>query len=112
MRGPLYISEYSDKAIRRAKRATHLGREVDWSERLPVVWRALAERCRSAVYESRLLLVEGTVQREGEVLHIPSRVAHQAEALDDTLSLDVYCPGRDEWRPADAVALAVASHGD
>jgi error-prone DNA polymerase len=35
-----------------------------------IVWRALAERCRAAVYESRLLLVEGLVQREGEVLHL------------------------------------------
>jgi error-prone DNA polymerase len=35
-----------------------------------IVWRNLAERYRSAVYESRLLAVEGIVQREGEVLHL------------------------------------------
>jgi quercetin dioxygenase-like cupin family protein len=35
--------------------------------------------------------------REGEVLHIPSGTPHQAEALDDTLELDVFCPGRQEW---------------
>jgi quercetin dioxygenase-like cupin family protein len=35
--------------------------------------------------------------REGEVLHIPSGTAHQAEALDDTLELDVFSPGRQEW---------------
>jgi quercetin dioxygenase-like cupin family protein len=35
--------------------------------------------------------------REGEVLHIPSRVAHQAEALDDTFSLDVFSPIRQDW---------------
>jgi error-prone DNA polymerase len=35
-----------------------------------IVWRNLAERYRSAVYESRLLAVEGVVQREGEVLHL------------------------------------------
>ena len=35
-----------------------------------IVWRALAERYRQAVYESRLLAVEGLVQREGEVLHL------------------------------------------
>src|ERR1044072_4524149 len=28
--------------------------------------------------------------REGEVLHIPAWIDHQAEALDDTFSLDVY----------------------
>ena len=47
-----------------------------------VVWRALAERCRSAVYESRLLLVEGTVQREGEVLHlVAARLADRSAWL-------------------------------
>ena len=35
--------------------------------------------------------------RVGEVAHIPSGVKHQAEALDDTLSLDVFSPIRREW---------------
>lgn len=35
-----------------------------------VVWRALAERYREALHASRLLAVEGTVQREGDVLHV------------------------------------------
>ena len=35
--------------------------------------------------------------REGEVLHIPSQIAHQAEALDDTFSLDVFSPIRHDW---------------
>ena len=40
--------------------------------------------------------------REGEVLHIPSRVPHQAEALDDTFSLDIFSPIREDWlAPAD-----------
>lgn len=38
-----------------------------------------------------------TVVREGEVLHIPSRVPHQAEALDDTVELDVFSPIRQDW---------------
>jgi quercetin dioxygenase-like cupin family protein len=29
--------------------------------------------------------------REGEVLHVPAQVPHQAEALDDTFVLDVRC---------------------
>jgi quercetin dioxygenase-like cupin family protein len=41
--------------------------------------------------------VEFTV-REGEVLHVPSGVPHQAEALDDTLELDVFSPGREDWQ--------------
>ena len=35
--------------------------------------------------------------REGEVLHIPSWVEHQAEALDDTFQLDIYSPPREDW---------------
>jgi len=38
--------------------------------------------------------------REGEVVHIPSRVPHQAEALEDTLELDVFSPVRAEWMDA------------
>jgi quercetin dioxygenase-like cupin family protein len=40
---------------------------------------------------------EEIVVREGEVLHIPSRVPHQAEALDDTFSLDIFSPIRQDW---------------
>jgi unsaturated pyranuronate lyase len=35
--------------------------------------------------------------REGEVLHIPSRIEHQAEALEDTFELDVFSPIRQSW---------------
>ena len=49
--------------------------------------------------------------REGEVLHIPSRIQHQAEALDDTFSLDIFSPIRRDWldrtdEPADLAALS------
>ena len=35
--------------------------------------------------------------REGEVLHIPSWVPHQAEALEDTFEMDVFSPIRHDW---------------
>jgi quercetin dioxygenase-like cupin family protein len=35
--------------------------------------------------------------REGEVLHIPAGVVHQAEALEDTFELDVFSPRRADW---------------
>jgi quercetin dioxygenase-like cupin family protein len=35
--------------------------------------------------------------RAGEVLHIPSNVWHKAEALEDTLDVDVFCPPRQDW---------------
>lgn len=33
----------------------------------------------------------------GEVLHIPSMVWHKAEALEDTLDVDVFSPPRQDW---------------
>ena len=35
--------------------------------------------------------------REGEVLHIPSGVRHQAEAVEDTFELAVFTPSRQDW---------------
>lgn len=40
---------------------------------------------------------EEVTVREGEVLHIPSGVAHQSEALEDTFELDVFSPLRKNW---------------
>jgi quercetin dioxygenase-like cupin family protein len=35
--------------------------------------------------------------RAGEVLVIPSNVPHKAEALEDTLDVDVFSPPRQDW---------------
>ena len=35
--------------------------------------------------------------RSGEVLHLPSNVPHKAEALEDTLDMDVFSPPRQDW---------------
>jgi unsaturated pyranuronate lyase len=35
--------------------------------------------------------------RAGEVLHLPSMVWHKAEALEDTLDVDVFNPPREDW---------------
>jgi len=35
--------------------------------------------------------------REGEVLHIPMWVPHQAEAIDDTFEMDIFSPIRQDW---------------
>ena len=35
--------------------------------------------------------------RAGEVLHIPSFVKHKAEALEDTIDVDVFSPPRQDW---------------
>lgn len=33
----------------------------------------------------------------GDVLHIPSNVKHKAEALADTLDVDIFSPPRQDW---------------
>lgn len=33
----------------------------------------------------------------GEVLHIPANLPHSAEALEDTLDVDVFDPPREDW---------------
>lgn len=35
--------------------------------------------------------------RPGEVLHIPSFVLHKAEALEDTVDVDIFSPPRQDW---------------
>ena len=44
-------------------------------------------------------LIEGReiVVSAGEVLVIPSHVPHSAEALEDTVDLDIFCPPREDW---------------
>lgn len=35
--------------------------------------------------------------RSGEVLVIPSNMPHSAEALEDTIDLDIFAPPREDW---------------
>jgi len=37
------------------------------------------------------------IVRAGEVVHIPAHLPHKAEALEDTVDLDVFCPPRQDW---------------
>ena len=40
---------------------------------------------------------EERIVRAGEVLVIPSHVPHKAEALEDTLDVDIFSPPRQDW---------------
>ena len=40
---------------------------------------------------------EEIIVRAGEVLHIPSMVWHKAEAIEDTLDVDIFSPPREDW---------------
>ncbi len=37
------------------------------------------------------------VVRAGEVLHLPSNLPHEAQALEDTLDVDIFVPPRQDW---------------
>ena len=41
----------------------------------------------------------------GEVLHLPSNIPHGAETLEDTVSLDVFSPPRQDWIDGDDAYL-------
>ena len=51
-----------------------------------------ALRFRIGADEAQEVLVSA-----GEVLHIPSNVPHMAEALEDTLDVDIFSPPREDW---------------
>ena len=40
---------------------------------------------------------EEVIVRSGEVLVIPSNVPHKAEAIEDTLDVDIFSPPRQDW---------------
>ena len=40
---------------------------------------------------------EEIIVRSGEVLVIPSNLPHRAEALEDTLDVDIFSPPRQDW---------------
>ena len=53
---------------------------------------------------------EELVVRTGEVLHLPGNVPHEAEALEDTLDVDVFTPPRQDW--LDGTDAYLRSGGD
>jgi len=59
-----------------------------------------------------LIAGEEITVREGEVLHIPSWVEHQAEALDDTFELDLFSPIRHDWLDHTDTYFHAGSAGD
>ncbi len=44
-----------------------------------------------------IVLGQEILVRAGEVLVIPSYIPHSAEALEDTVDLDIFCPPRADW---------------
>jgi quercetin dioxygenase-like cupin family protein len=89
-----------------------VSRKIVWGEREMLAQVYLKRGCLVPMHahesEQMTYILQGALKfliegeeitvREGEVLHIPPRVAHQAEALEDTFELDVFSPIRPEWQ--------------
>ena len=48
----------------------------------------------------------------GEVLHIPSNLTHRAEALEDTLDVDIFAPPRADWLDGSDAYLRSGAEGE
>jgi quercetin dioxygenase-like cupin family protein len=91
-----------------------LGRRLISTERMMLAHVYLDKGCivpqHSHENEQLTYILEGTLRfwlgedeaevidvAAGEVLHIPSHLPHKAEALEDTLDVDIFCPPRQDW---------------
>jgi quercetin dioxygenase-like cupin family protein len=91
-----------------------LHRRLIATERMMVAHVYLDEGCvvpyHSHENEQLTYILEGTLRfrlgedraevvdvHAGEVLHIPSWLPHEAEALEPTLDVDIFCPPRQDW---------------
>ena len=57
---------------------------------------------------------EEVTVRAGQVLHLPSRVWHEADVLEDSVVLDVFSPPREDWlaKTDDYLRVEPAGPGD
>jgi quercetin dioxygenase-like cupin family protein len=91
-----------------------LERRLIWGERVMVSHVYLEKGCvvptHSHDNEQLTYILEGTLRfwigddgaetidvAAGDVLHLPSGVPHKAEALEDTLDVDIFSPPRQDW---------------
>ena len=91
-----------------------LERRLIWGERTMISHVYLAQGCVVPLHshdnEQLTYILEGTLRfwigadgaetidvAAGEVLHLPSGVPHKAEALEDTLDVDIFSPPRQDW---------------
>ena len=88
-----------------------LGRQMVVGEQVMVARILMKKRCvvplHSHVNEQVSYILEGALKffidgkeivvHAGELLCIPSNMPHQAEAVEDTVDLDVFYPPRQDW---------------
>jgi quercetin dioxygenase-like cupin family protein len=54
---------------------------------------------------------EEVIVRAGQVLYLPCNLPHKAEALENTLDMDVFCPPRQDWLDKTDDYLRGGQHG-
>lgn len=108
------VTFYRWEELPREKVSAMLDRRVITGERMMLAHVYLKQGCivpkHSHENEQLTYILEGALKfqigdtdrqeiivRAGEVLHIPSNVPHEAEALEDTLDVDVFSPPRQDW---------------
>lgn len=106
---PLKHSRWSEIEVEQLK--PDLGRQLVVGHELMLARVLLKKGCivpeHSHVNEQLTYILEGTLRfwidgkvidvKAGEVLCIPSNMPHKAEALEDTVDLDVFYPPRQDW---------------
>jgi quercetin dioxygenase-like cupin family protein len=105
---------YRWEDIPREELKPDLGRRLISTERMMLAHVYLAKGCivpqHAHENEQLTYILEGALRfwlgdeqtdtvdvHAGSVLHLPSWLPHKAEALEDTLDVDVFCPPREDW---------------
>jgi quercetin dioxygenase-like cupin family protein len=112
--GKAEVTHYRWEDLPREELSPLIGRRLVTGERMMLAHVYLAKGAIVPLHqhenEQLTYILEGTLRfRLGEdgaqtvdvaaggVLHIPSNVPHEAEALEDTLDVDVFSPPRQDW---------------
>lgn len=108
------VRHYRWSDVPRERVTDQLSRQLITGERMMLAHVHLEKGCvvpkHSHLNEQLTWIVEGALRfrigeeqkeevvvRAGEVLFLPSNVPHSAEALEDTLDVDIFSPPREDW---------------
>ncbi len=108
------VTHYNWDSMPREKVTDQLDRRLITGERMMLAHVYLKQGCVVPKHqhenEQLTYILEGALKfwigedqeqivivRAGEVLHIPGNLPHKAEALEDTLDVDVFSPPRADW---------------
>ena len=107
------MSVYKLDDVKEEKLNPLLSRKIIAGEKVMLAWLHLAKGCvvplHNHVHEQISYIVRGALKftfpnekreiaaRAGDVVVIPSNLAHSAEALEDTVDIDCFTPLREDW---------------